>query len=399
VVAAADAFEAAAAQGDEIAAFNLGFMALRGLPQGPPDYARAQQLFNLAAAADLPAAHNGLGVLAFNGWGMEQNFSVARLAFERGAALGDADAHFNMGLILSSGHGVPVDHAAALRCYEAASDAGHWRAPLTLASLHADGVGTERNCSTAARLVQLFLEERLGWADAVEDAAEAAEEGDVQGALAQLAPLAVQGCEAAQSDAAFLLRRRADWLPPASALARAAALLERALLQGSHEAAVDLGDVRRAQGNVSGAILHYRQAAEAGSAEGMVNLALLSAGFVACDSSVLPRNLTAARRLLLDAWDASPDDASRAAPAVLLLALQAVSAVEALGSLGRGAVAFSSVAALLAGWWLAPRRRQPIRAAQPAEDAAPERAAETGRGEPGGEPNDGSAAEPPRGRE
>ena len=381
VGAAADAFEAAAAQGDEIAAFNLGFMALRGLPQGPPDYVRAQRLFDVAAAADLPAAHNGLGVLAFNGWGMEQNFSSARLAFERGAALGDADAHFNLGLILSSGHGVPVDHAAALRCYEAASDAGHWRAPLTLASLHADGVGTERNCSTAARLVQLFLEERLGWADAVEDAAEAAEEGDVQGALAQLAPLAMQGCEAAQSDAAFLLRRRAGWLPLPDALRRAAALLERASLQGSAEATVDLGDVRRAQGNLSAAIAHYRQAAEAGSAEGMVNLALLTAGFGARNVSELPRNLTAARRLLLDAWDASPDDASRAAPAILLVALRAVSAVEALGELDRDAVALSTSVALLAGLWVVRRRLGPAPVAQAERPASPVPVRAEARGE------------------
>jgi len=326
-LAAEEAFEAAAAQGDEVGAFNLGFMALRGLGphNGTPDYARALRFFKAAAAKDLPAAHNGLGVLAFNGWGAEQNFSSARASFERGAALGDPDSHFNMGLILSHGHGVPVDHVAALRCYEAASDAGHWRAPLTLAALHADGVGTEQNCTTAARLTLIFLEERLGWADAVEDAAEAAEDGDPGGALAQLAPLAFQGCEAALLDAAFLVRRGgAGWHSTEQAVERAAALLERAALQGSPEAAVDLGDVLRSQ-DMEAALRNYRRAADAGSAEGLVNLALLTAGWAGAQRlppDLLPRNLTAARRLLLDAWDAAPDDSSKLAPGMLLLAVR-----------------------------------------------------------------------------
>ena len=36
------------------------------------------------ACKGLPAAFNGRGVLHFNGWGTERNYTAARLAFEVG---------------------------------------------------------------------------------------------------------------------------------------------------------------------------------------------------------------------------------------------------------------------------------------------------------------------------
>lgn len=45
------------------------------------------------------AAFNGLGVLAMHGQGLPRNYTLAQMAFERGAALGDMDCIFNLGML------------------------------------------------------------------------------------------------------------------------------------------------------------------------------------------------------------------------------------------------------------------------------------------------------------
>lgn len=52
--------------------------------------------FGQASERGLPAAYNGIGVMSFNGQGVEQNFTAARLAFEAGARGGDADSMYNL---------------------------------------------------------------------------------------------------------------------------------------------------------------------------------------------------------------------------------------------------------------------------------------------------------------
>ena len=47
------------------------------------------------------AAFNGLGVLAMQGQGLPRNHTLAKMAFERGAALGDMDCIFNLGMMYS----------------------------------------------------------------------------------------------------------------------------------------------------------------------------------------------------------------------------------------------------------------------------------------------------------
>ncbi len=327
--AAADAFARAAAAGDEYAAFNLGFMHMRGLlPGSAANHTAARALFEKAAARDLGAAFNGLGVLAFNGLGREQNMTEAYSMFERGAQLGDADAHYNLGLCHASGQGTIVDAQAALACFEAASDAGHWRAPHTLASLHAEGTGTPKNCTRAVRLALLFIEERLGWAEAIDAGIEQYDSGDALGALVQFALLSAQGSAAAASNAAFVLRMggsvRTPWFIREEALQRADALLTAAAARGGLDAHVDLGDVALSRGDADAAARHYAAAAAEGVAEGMFDLALLHLR----GAGGLPRNLTQAATLLRGAWDAAPFEEAVVPPALVLGALHIATAAE-----------------------------------------------------------------------
>merc|ERR1739841_446150 len=108
----------------------------------PRNFTEAKRRFEAAAAKDLPAAHNGLGVLAFNGHGGEKNLTAAREHFERGAARGDPDSQFNLASMHAQGLDVPKNETRALELYAGANEAGHWRAPLAIAIAHRTGAGT-----------------------------------------------------------------------------------------------------------------------------------------------------------------------------------------------------------------------------------------------------------------
>jgi SEL1 protein len=369
VHAAAAAFAEAARAGDEYAAFNLGYMHMRGVA-GDKNYSAAAELFAAAATKDLPAAFNGQGVLLFNGFGCARNYTAARLAFEEGAARGDPDAHFNLGMIFSGGFGVPPDAAAALASFEAASEAGHWRAPHTLAGMHAEGNGTPHNCSRAARLVSLFVEERLDWSAEVGEALKAYDAGDAGGALARLALLAAQGCEVAASNAAFMLRAgHAAWLPREHALERAVALLRFAAARGGVDAHVDLGDIAAASGDAAGAQAHYSDAEAGGSAEGMFSLGWLH---LLRRTPGGERNLTAAAAHFNDAWDAAPTEEAVIPPALALAAVHMLAAAEraaaALAAVQWATVESGVLAALTVALAAVMHRRLQLRAAPPPLD-------------------------------
>ena len=361
--AAAAAFAEAAAAGDEYAQFNWGFLKMRGL-DGEKNYTLARLLFEASAAQELPAAFNGLGVLHFNGWGVPRNYTAAKLAFEAGAERGDPDANYNLGMLFLGGYGVDVDAAVALASFEAASEAGHWRAPHTLASLHADGNGTVQNCSRAARLYTLFVEERLDWAGWVDDAINAYDSGDVEGALVQLSLLAAMGCEAAANNIAFILRAgKADWLTKAQAVNRARALLEFSAARGAADARVDLGDLALAEGDAAAAEKQYSLAAEHGVAEGMFSLGMMHARGLAEGGQ---RNLTAAIQHMRAAWDAAPTDEAVIPPALALAALHVWTRTERLfaplASLTSAHAEGGAVAVLTVALGLVMQRRMQLRA-------------------------------------
>lgn len=97
--AALQQFQEAAGQGDPYAAFNLGYMHMRGVGT-PPNATAAKAYFEDAARHGLPSAYNGLGALHYEGQaGAPVDYVAARQAFETGALLGDPDAMFNLGTI------------------------------------------------------------------------------------------------------------------------------------------------------------------------------------------------------------------------------------------------------------------------------------------------------------
>jgi TPR repeat protein len=257
-------FGNAANLGDPLAMFNLGYMHMRGVGT-EVNHTEARRLFEKAASLDVAAAHNGVGVLDYNGWATADgapNVVAARARFEAGAAAGDPDASFNLGTLHQTGAGgLPVDHSLAYARYQAASDAGHWRAPLAVAKLTLEGwhppsdglsakdasseetrserdeelvidesVGVERNCREAARLVMAFVEERLiVFADEHEAALAALEGGFVDDAFegaAELKAHAKETISETENDASYFDETEVG-PDPWSALVRYALIAER----------------------------------------------------------------------------------------------------------------------------------------------------------------------------
>lgn len=295
-------------------------------------------------ALPLPAAYNGLGVLSFWGWGVAEDKAEALRLFRAGADAGDADASFNLGLSLAAGHGCEPNASAAIEAFEEASEGGHWRAPHTLAAAHADGAGTPVNCTRSARLFLLFIEERRGWGASVGAALAAYDARDAEGALLRLAPLAAQGCEAATSNAAHILRRSAAAAPPGqprreALLRRARALWVLAAARGGSGANVDLGDEALSRGDAAAAAAHYAAASDSGEAEGAVGLALLL-----LRGSGVERDAAEAQRLIAKAWDEAETEEEALPPGLLLLVLHASRALRARGE----AIALCSLSLALA---------------------------------------------------
>ncbi len=121
-------------------AFDAGLAAFqRG------DYGEALDRWQPLADGGLGAAQLGLGVLYFDGLGIDRDDEVAAQWFTRAAEAGNAEAQFNLGRMYFAGRGLTQDYDKARQWYEQASNAGHAEASYHLGSLYAGGVGVSRD--------------------------------------------------------------------------------------------------------------------------------------------------------------------------------------------------------------------------------------------------------------
>ncbi|DBA85906.1 TPA: hypothetical protein ACH3X1_005450 [Trebouxia sp. C0004] len=241
--AALQHFQAAAAQGDAYATFNLGYMHMKGIgTQANATAAKAS--FEIAARQGIPSAFNGLGVLYFEGaGGGSVDHAAAREAFVSGSQLGDPDAMFNLATMYAGGHGVAKNHSLAHVHYLDAHDAGHWRAPHALAIAHQRGLGVQPNCTAAKEYIQTFIRERSSWSEQMDEALLAVDAGSEWLALMRYAVVAVQGSAVAQTNLAWLLERSSayDRQQRSEMCLR---LLSQAAQGGLPDAWVDAGNIQ-----------------------------------------------------------------------------------------------------------------------------------------------------------
>lgn len=314
-VAAMQHFQAAAAQGDVYATFNLGYMHMKGIGT-EANVTAAKANFEVAARKGIPSAFNGLGVLYFEGYGGGVvDYAAAYEAFARGAELGDPDAMFNLATLYAGGHGVPKNHSLAHVHYLDAHDAGHWRAPHALAITHQRGLGVEANCSAAREYIQTFVRERSGWADQMDEALLAVDAGSEWLAIMRYAVVAVQGSAIAQSNLAWLLQRSSSF-DSQHRRQMCLRLLSQAAKSGLLDAWVDAGDIQYHNDCPGEAVRLYTLAGEAGSIEGLYSL-----GWMHAVGQNVTRNSTRAAELYRQAVQQAPDWRHAAPPFLALLLL------------------------------------------------------------------------------
>ena len=83
-------------------------------------YTRAIEWYKKAAAQKSPEAIYNLGMLAFEGYGMRQDYFSARRYFTEATELDLADAHYMLGLIYYQGHGLKLNHTPSKHFLDAA---------------------------------------------------------------------------------------------------------------------------------------------------------------------------------------------------------------------------------------------------------------------------------------
>ncbi|PRW60182.1 Hrd3 like [Chlorella sorokiniana] len=312
-------FNIAARGGDPYAMFNLGYMAIKGL-HVQQNFTKAREHFQDAAARDLPSALNGLGVLHFHGQGTPVNFTAARLYFEQ-AADRDHDAAYNLGTVYQGGYGVAPNVTHALRLFHNATNLGSWRAPHQIMLVLADGLyGASKDTHGAMRAFWRFMAMTGGWKRNGQDAAERAAEGEYLGAAVRYALLAEQGAASAELNLAWLMHRGLAY-SGADQHRLALALWERAALRGQTEGRLMAAHVLldghkyglEGGANPSRAAELFRQAAAAGSTEGLFMLGRLREL-----GQGLPQDTSEALRLYRAAIARTPQEAYAMAPFLAL---------------------------------------------------------------------------------
>ena len=72
---------------------------------------------------------------------------------------------------------MPKNHTIAHELFLEAHAAGQWRAPHALALIHQRGLGVKPNCTAAKEYIQIFIKERSSWADDMDEAVLAIDQG------------------------------------------------------------------------------------------------------------------------------------------------------------------------------------------------------------------------------
>jgi TPR repeat protein len=90
------------------------------------------------AARGEASAQFNLGIMYYEGKGVKQDFSQAKLWYEKAATQGYAQAQFNLGLMYYKGAGVKQDLSQAKLWYEKSAAQGYAQAKEALKKLKID---------------------------------------------------------------------------------------------------------------------------------------------------------------------------------------------------------------------------------------------------------------------
>jgi len=130
--------------GDPEAMFILGLMYYEG-DGVEEDKERARQLWEKAAEKGVPEAMFNLGSIYDKGDGVEEDKERARRWWEKAAEKGVPEAMFNLGVMYLEGDGVEEDKERARRWWEKAAEKGYPEAMFNLGLIYDKGDGIEKD--------------------------------------------------------------------------------------------------------------------------------------------------------------------------------------------------------------------------------------------------------------
>jgi len=107
----------------------------------PPPFAETKAK---AEARDADAQFN-LGVMYYQGLGVEQDFKEAVKWYQKAADQGFATAQSNLGFMYRQGQGVEQDFKEAVKSYQKAVNQGDAQAQSNLGLMYEEGQGVEQN--------------------------------------------------------------------------------------------------------------------------------------------------------------------------------------------------------------------------------------------------------------
>ncbi len=157
-------------------------------------YATAWREWTPIAEAGDPIAQNGLGVMAFSGYGVPQDHALAAQWFERAALQGLTDAQYNLAIMYQQGLGVTQNAAQARAWFELAAAQGHEQAAASLAATPPEPA--VRRAPTSRTSVRPVSAQQA----AFDRGMAAYRQGDFDGALREWQPLAERGMARAQNN-------------------------------------------------------------------------------------------------------------------------------------------------------------------------------------------------------
>lgn len=245
-------------------------------------YTTALAYYRQAAIAGVPRAATNTGIMYLEGLGTDRDPVAAEAWLSRAAIAGDARGAYNLGKLYESGELADLpDYAAAVRLYQQASDAAYPLASVALGYLMQHGYGTQADPDYAARLYQYAADN--GIAQAQHNLAMLYEDGiGVPQDFAQARLLYRQAADSGISDAAanlglLYLGQRGDVVDYDKALSYTR-------LAADHGNPVGLNNLGYLYENGFGtpadpeqARGYYQQAAELGYKPGADNVARLAA--------------------------------------------------------------------------------------------------------------------------
>lgn len=136
--------QAAAAQGDAVAAYKLGTAYLGGYGGVGVNKAKAVSYLRQAAEAGHGWAQARLAQLYYDGSAGRKDVQAATTLAFKAAGQGVPSAAYNVGMMYLNGNGAPRNEAEAARWFEVAAKGGQVEAQMQLALMYLRGIGVQR---------------------------------------------------------------------------------------------------------------------------------------------------------------------------------------------------------------------------------------------------------------